>query len=198
LSSNKKGNRHHCSHCCSDPCCCPITGPQGPPGPPGATGPEGLQGPPGDPGPSGPPGPQGPTGIVSSAFDQSSSGIGGLGFVSDTLQIIVTVQANQAIKIDGFASFSISAEPPATIAVGQLIGVLSRNGTFILQNIESYEEISPNTNGWSGNISFSWIDTVPPGVYTYTYEIIGAVSTSGSPPNVFLGSRGINSIVFNS
>jgi Collagen triple helix repeat (20 copies) len=199
LSSSKKRNCRCCSHCYSNPCCCTITGPQGPQGPPGATGP---QGPPGDPGPQGPPGnpgPQGPSGIVFSAFDQSSSGISGPGFVSDTLQIIVTVQANQAVKIDGFASVNTSADPSTPMRGAQLIGTLRRNGTFILQNVESYfGETSPNTTDWGGNISFSWIDIVPPGVYTYTYEITGGVNTSFGPPGVFLGSRGINSIVFNS
>lgn len=199
MGSSKKRSRHHCSHCCADPCCCSIPGPQGPPGATGPQGPPGATGPEGPPGATGDPGPPGPTGIISSAFDQSSSGISAPGLVNDTLQIIVTVQANQAVKIDGFVSVSTFIEPPATIAGGQLIGELSRNGTFILQNIESYlEQTSPNTNGWSGNISFSWIDIVPPGVYTYTYEITGAVTTSGSAPIVFLGSRGINGIVFNS
>lgn len=57
MSSSKKKNRRHCSHCCSDPCCCPIPGPQGPPGATGPPGPQGLPGATGATGPQGPPGP---------------------------------------------------------------------------------------------------------------------------------------------
>jgi hypothetical protein len=57
LSCNRRRN-NCCSGCYSNPCCCPIPGPQGP---------QGFPGPPGPRGPRGFPGPSGP-GAVESAF----------------------------------------------------------------------------------------------------------------------------------
>jgi Collagen triple helix repeat (20 copies) len=70
LSSYRKRNYRLCSHCCSNPCCCPIQGPRGfrgpigPTGATGATGPTGLMGLIGPTGPTGATGATGPPGLL--------------------------------------------------------------------------------------------------------------------------------------
>ncbi|HEK9103994.1 TPA: hypothetical protein SUB30_005557 [Bacillus pseudomycoides] len=173
---------------------CPIESIQGPPGPQGPQGPAGPAGAPGAPGAPGSPG------IVSFSVDQDDTVLTEVDTVSDTLQIMVTVQTNQAVKIDGYGSSTAIANVD-DLGFVAFNGSLSRSGTpgIIATMDEGFSDSTPtNTTLWSGNLSFSRIDVLPPGVYVYTFVLSTQAATmTGAATTVTLLARGINAIVFN-
>ena len=170
----------YCSNCGFPKCDTAKTttvqmGSRGPRGPQGPQGIRGEQGPEGPEGPQGIQGEQGPQGIINVLCDCETESISPLATGNITTLTLppITVSAGQVVKLEAFASAIVVPDISADSTLVTLFLSLSRD-VSLAQSSQSANESVPNIiQTLALNPSLVWLDSPPPGTYTYSLAIDG-------------------------
>lgn len=170
------------------------TGPTGGTGPTGDMGPTGDTGPTGNTGPTGVTGPTGDTGIVSVFFTQSTSGTGSPEILSLPT---INVGINQIVKLEGVVTISASATAASTQNTTFSVVNLRRDALILSSQSQSLSpllKVAGLGASLRQNVSATWIDTPPPGSYTYDMVI---TFVDGNVQSFSINDRNFTATVIN-